>query len=37
MNSLKPEFSIIAKEDRTPLVDALFEIIVWQNGRCITT
>jgi hypothetical protein len=33
MNSPKPESPLISEIERTPLVDALLEIIAWQNDR----
>jgi len=33
MNSIRPSFPEIAEADRTPLVDALLEIIQWQSDR----
>jgi hypothetical protein len=33
MNETKPAFPTIAEEDRTPLVDALLELLAWQANR----
>lgn len=33
MNSLKPDLPTISKDERTALVDALLEVVVWQNEK----
>ncbi|WP_340121427.1 hypothetical protein [Methylobacter svalbardensis] len=33
MNSLKPQSPKISNEDRTPLTDALLELLAWQHKQ----